>query len=57
MRQGEVLGVTMPHLRLLVRELLVEQQCRHLFPDANEETTRAPDAHYRAALLRRSHRG
>ncbi len=23
----------------------------HLFPDANEEATRAPDAHYRAALL------
>jgi integrase len=28
MRQGEVLGLTMPHLRLLARELSVEQQCR-----------------------------
>ncbi len=27
----------------------------HLLPDANEETTRARDAHNRAALLRRSH--
>ncbi len=24
----------------------------HLFPDANEETTRALEAHYSAALLR-----
>ena len=28
MRQGEVLGLTLPHLRLLARELSVEQQCR-----------------------------
>lgn len=28
MRQGEVLGLTVPHLRRLARELLVEQQCR-----------------------------
>lgn len=28
MRQGEVLGLRLPHLRLLARELSVEQQCR-----------------------------
>ena len=28
MRQGEVLGLTLPHLRLLARELSVERQCR-----------------------------
>jgi integrase len=28
MRQGEVLALTLPHLRLLARELSVEQQCR-----------------------------
>lgn len=27
----------------------------HLFPDANEETTRALDGHYSQALLRRGH--
>jgi hypothetical protein len=29
----------------------------HLFPDADEKTIRALDAHYSAALLRRSHGG
>jgi len=28
MRQGEALGLTLPHLRLLARELSVEKQCR-----------------------------
>ena len=38
MRQGEVLGLTLPHLRLLARELSVEQQCR-VVPGGPKEIT------------------